>query len=224
MNDNPNKAEELARFCKRLYEKEYIAGVEGNLSIRLDQGRFIITPGGLNKGYITADDMVVCDQNGTKLEGAHDPSSEVKIHAAAYKFRSDVSAICHAHPVFATSFSVAGVPFDEAVLPEFVVSLGIAPLVKYATPGSERLAANLAEVVAKYDAFLLRSHGTVTLGASMMEAYNRTEMLERYARILFHTRRIGSLPLLTLKEAKHLLDLGGRKHLKAEIIGLENSR
>jgi len=224
MNDSPNKAEDLAQFCKRLYQKEYIAGVEGNLSIRLDQNRFIITPGGLNKGYIAADDMVICDRSGTRLEGAHDPSSEVKIHAAAYRYRSDVNAVCHAHPVYATSFSVAGVSFNEAVLPEFVVAVGIAPLVKYATPGSDRLAANLAEVVAKYDAFLLQAHGTVTLGASMMEAFNRTEMLERYARILFHTRRIGSPPLLTLKEAKNLLDLGGRRHLKGEIIGLENSR
>ena len=224
MNDSPNKAEELAQFCQRLYRKEYIAGNEGNLSIRLDQSRFIITPGGLNKGYITADDMVVCDQNGTKLEGAHVPSSEVKIHATAYRARTDVNAVCHAHPVFATSFSVAGVSFNEAVLPEFVVALGIAPLVKYATPGSDRLAANLAEVVGKYDAFLLRAHGTLTLGASLTEAFNRTEILERYAGILFHTRRIGNPPLLPLKEAKHLLDLGGRKHLKGEIIGLENSR
>jgi len=224
MNDNLNKAEELAQFCQRLYQKEYIVGNEGNLSIRLDQSRFIITPGGLNKGYITADDMVVCDQNGARLEGSNDPSSEVKIHAAAYRHRTDVNAVCHAHPVFATAFSLAGIPFDQAILPEFIVAMGIAPLVKYATPGSERLASNLAEVVGKYDAFLLQAHGTVTLGKSMMEAFNRTELMERYARILFHTRRIGSPALLTLKEAKHLLDLGGRKHLKGDIIGLENSR
>lgn len=224
MNDSLKKAEELAQFCKRLYQKEYIAGNEGNLSIRLDQSRFIVTPGGLNKGYITAEDMVVCDQGGTKLEGTHDPSSEVKIHATAYRYRSDINAVCHAHPVYATTFSVAGMPFNQAVLPEFVVALGIVPLVKYSTPGSDRLAANLAEVVGKYDAFLLQAHGTVTLGVSMMEAFNRTEILERYARILFYARRIGGPTLLTLKEAKHLLDSGGRKHLKGEIIGLENSR
>jgi L-fuculose-phosphate aldolase len=147
MKDHIHKAEELARFCIRLYEKNYIAGVEGNLSVRLPENRIMITPGRLNKGFITPQDMVVCDSDGAKLEGVHQPSSEFKIHLAAYKHRTDVNAVCHAHPVFATAFSLAGKQFDEAFLPEQVIALGMVPLVKYATPGSDLLASNLTEVV-----------------------------------------------------------------------------
>jgi len=224
MNDITRKAEELAEFCKRLYEKEYIAGIEGNLSLRLPENRFMITPKGLNKGFISSKDMVTCDLDGNKIEGAHEPSSEVKIHAAVYKHRNDVNAVCHAHPIFATVFSLAGKPLNKAILPEFIAALGVVPLVKYATPGSEKLASNLIEVVEKYDAFLFEKHGSLTLGRSMIEAFNRTEILERYSKFLFYAQQIGSLKLIPRQETDRLLDIGGRQNLKGQIITEENSR
>lgn len=212
------QAEELAEFCNRLYDKEYITGIEGNLSVRLPENRIMITPKGLNKGFITSKDMVVCDASGAKLEGIHEPSSEVTIHAAVYKYRNEINAVCHAHPVFATAFSLAGKPFNKAILPEFVTTLGIVPVVRYATPGSEKLASNLLEVIDKYEAFLLEKHGSLTLGRSMMEAFNRTEILERYSKLLFYARQIESLKLIPREETDRLLDIGGRQNLKGIII------
>jgi L-fuculose-phosphate aldolase len=217
MNNFVQYSEELAKFCKLLYDKGYIAGIEGNLSVRLSERQFLITPRGLNKGFVSSQDMVVCDPDGKKLKGIHDPSSEVKIHAAVYKKRSDVDAICHAHPIFATAFSLAGESFDKAILPEFVALLGIVPLVRYATPGSEELALNLIEVLDKYDAFLLEKHGSLALGRSMMEAFNRTEILERYAKILYFTRRIGKPIPLSQDETDILLEMGGRPDLRGSI-------
>lgn len=222
MNDHIRQAEELAEFCGRLYRRDYVAATMGNLSVRLPGDRILITPAGLNKGYITSGDMVVCDLDGVKLEGVHQPSSEIRIHLVAYKLRPDVEAVCHAHPVFATAFSLAGKPFDEAMLPELVAELGIIPLVEYATPGSDRLSSNLVAYMERHDAFLLQAHGTLTLGASMMEAFNRTELVEHYARVLFYAGLLGSVPRLSLMEAKYLLELGGRKNLKGDIIGSEN--
>ena len=218
------QAEEIADFCSRLYHKEYITGIEGNLSIRLTDNRILITPGGLNKGYITSNDMVICDANGAKLEGIHEPSSEIKMHVAIYERRNDVNAVCHAHPLFATVFSLAGKPFDKAILPEFVITLGIVPVVKYATPGSEKLASNLLEVMDEYDAFLLERHGSLTLGRSMMEAFNRTEILERYSKLLFYARPIESLKLISREETDLLLEIGGRQYLKGIIIAGENNQ
>ncbi len=223
MNNMTKQAEELEEFCNRLYDKEYITGIEGNISVRLPENRIMITPKGLNKGFLSSRDMVTCNPDGKKLAGVHEPSSEVKIHTAVYKYRHDVNAVCHAHPLFVTAFSMAGIPFNKAILPEFVVSLGIVPMVKYATPGSEKLVSNLLEIIDKYDAFLLEKHGSLTLGRSMMEAFNRTEILERYSKILFYARQIELLKLIPREEVDRLLDIGGRQNLKGIIIAGENS-
>jgi L-fuculose-phosphate aldolase len=224
MNNYTEQAKELVMYCKLLYHRGYIAGIEGNLSIRLSEGRFMVTPRGLNKGLISVNDIIVCDPDGKKLEGVHEPSSEAKIHVAVYKHRSDINAVCHAHPTFATAYSLAGRSFDSAILPEFVATLGIAPLVKYGTPGSEKLASNLIEVLDKHDAFLLERHGSLTIGKSLAEAYNRTEILERYAKLLYYAGQIESPKLLSREETERLLDLGGRQALKGIIKSREDDR
>jgi L-fuculose-phosphate aldolase len=221
MQDSAKHAKELVLYCKLLYHRGYIAGIEGNLSVRLSEKEFMITPGGMNKGLISDDDMVTCDMECNKLKGSNEPSSEVKIHAAVYKSRDDAGAVCHAHPAFATAFSLLGESFDEAVLPEFVIALGSARLVRYATPGSDRLASNLLEVLENHDAFLLEKHGTLTLGHSMLEAFNRTEILERFATLLYYARRIEPPKLISREETERLLDLGGRLNLKGTIVSGE---
>jgi L-fuculose-phosphate aldolase len=224
MNNIAEQTEELAEFSRRLYNRGYIAGIEGNLSIRLSDNRILITPGGFNKGFIGPKDLVICGSDGQKLEGIHNPSSEVKIHVAVYKYRNDINAVCHAHPVFTTVFSISGEPFNKAILPEFVATLGVVPVVKYATPGSEKLASNLIEVIEKYDAFLLERHGSLTLGRSMTEAFNRTEILERYSKILFYARQLEPPRLIPREETDRLLDIGGRRNLRGTIIARENDR
>ncbi|UCC80700.1 MAG: class II aldolase/adducin family protein [Candidatus Zixiibacteriota bacterium] len=223
MNNINGQTQELAEFCRRLYNRKYIAGTEGNLSLRLPDDKILITPGGFNKGFINPEDMVTCNSDGEKLEGIHQPSSEVKIHVTVYKNRKDVNALCHAHPVFATAISLAGKPLNEAILPEFVTALGVVPVVRYATPGSQELALNLLEVLEKYDAFLLEKHGSLTLGRTMMEAFNRTEILERYSKLLFYTGQVESPKLIPREEADRLLDIGGRSNLKGVIIAGENN-
>lgn len=224
MNNIAGQTEELAEFCRRLYSKKYIAGAEGNLSLRLPDNRILITPKGLNKGFIRSEDMVICNLDGEKLEGIHEPSSEIKIHTAVYKNRKEIKAVCHAHPVFATIFALAGKPLNEAILPEFVIALGVVPVAKYATPGSQELASNLLEVLEEHDAFLLEKHGSLTLGRTMMEAFNRTEILERYSKLLFYARQIESPKLIPREETNRLLDIGGRSNLGGEIITGEKAQ
>jgi L-fuculose-phosphate aldolase len=216
-------AEELAAFCKMAYRKGYIAGTEGNFSIRIPGDRFLITPGGMNKGLIESADMVICDKKGAKTEGAHESSSEARLHAMIYEYRSDVNAICHTHSVFATAFSLAGESLDKAILPEFVTLLGAAPLVPYATPGSEQLAMNLKKFVNGRDAFLLEKHGPLTVGRSLTEAFNRTEILERYAEILYYSRQINKTGLLPRSETRRLLEIGGRQDLLESIMTGEDN-
>lgn len=217
-NDIRFWASEIIRFCKRLYNKNYICGTEGNVSIRLPDGRIMITPRGINKGFLSDDDIIICDSDGVKIEGKHEPSSESKLHVSVYKWRSDVHSICHTHPQFATAFSLSGVSFNKAILPEFVATLGAAPLVRYATPGTDGLLLTLRAYIDRYDAFLLQAHGTLTLGNTLWQAFNRTEILEKYARIIHTTSQIKKIELISKGETEYLLNIAGREDLLEYIV------
>ena len=217
MEDINKIKQEIVLYSKRMYEGKYIVGTEGNLSVKLSNGNFAITPSGLNKGFISEDDIVICDRNGNKIEGNHQPSSEYRLHLTVYNNRKDIYAICHGHPPFSTAFACAGKPLNKALLPEILLTLGAVPLVDYATPGSEKLSEYLKVYLDRYDAFLLESHGLLTLGKSLDEAFNRLEMVERYANILHNTEQIGGGKLLSKQETEQLLKLSGRESILDEI-------
>ena len=99
----------------------YTASNDGNISVRLDAGRLLMTPTSVCKGFMTAEMMCITDLDGRKLAGDRDPSSEMQMHLEVYRQRPDVQAVVHAHPPIATGFAVAGIPLDRAVLAEVVM-------------------------------------------------------------------------------------------------------
>lgn len=208
---------EMAEIGRRLYERNYICGTEGNLSARLPDGKILITPSGVNKGYLKPDDMIICSADGKKLEGTGKPSSEIRLHTAIYRWRKDVTAICHAHPIYATAYSAAGISLNRPVLPEIVGTLGAIPLAGYAGPGSTDLPETIADLIDRYDAFLLESHGVLTVGRSLEDAFNKIESIERFARILFLADRMGGAKLLSPGETERLLRQAGRMSIKSEL-------
>ncbi len=208
---------EMAEIGRRLYERNHICGTEGNLSARLSNAKILITPSGVNKGYLKPDDMIICSVDGKKLEGAGKPSSEIRLHTAIYKWRKDVTAICHAHPIYATAYSTAGISLNRPVLPEIVGTLGAIPLAGYASPGSTDLPETIADLIDRYDAFLLESHGVLTVGKSLEDAFNKTESVERFARILFLADRMGGAKILSTRETERLLKEAGRMNIMSEL-------
>ena len=208
---------EMAEIGRRLYERNHICGTVGNLSARLPDGKILITPSAVNKGYLKPDDMIICSADGEKLEAMGEPSSEIKLHTAIYKWRKDVTAICHAHPIYATAYSVAGISLDRPVLPEIVGTLGAIPLAGYASPGSTDLPETLADLIERYDALLLESHGVLTVGESPEDAFNKIESIERFARILFLADRMGGAKLLSTGETERLLKEAGRMNIMSEL-------
>jgi L-fuculose-phosphate aldolase len=209
---------ELVEFGKRLYQRNHIGAAEGNLSTRLPDGRIMITPSGVNKGYMNSEDMVICDSAGKKLQGSRKPSSEIKLHVAIYNWRPDINAICHAHPVYATAYSTARIPLMRCILPEVVGTLGAIPLTQYAAPGSSDLPNTLQTVIDRYDAFLLEAHGVLTLGKTVEDSFNKIETIERYANILFLADQLGPVEELSKAEIERLLKAAGRLNLKEDIL------
>jgi len=198
-------ADAVVTVCRRLYERGLIAGQDGNVSARLGADRLLVTPAGLSKIDVTADDLVVVTTGGEHVAGARRPSSELGMHLRIYAMRADVGAVVHAHPPTATGFAVAGESFVADVLPEIIFQLGRVPLVPYATPGTPAVAEGLAPYILEHDAFLLANHGATTVGESLLVAHQRMESLEHAARILLAARQLGRVTTLAPEQADALL-------------------
>jgi L-fuculose-phosphate aldolase len=178
-------------ICRRLYDRGLIAGSDGNVSVRLDDGTVLVTPSDASKADLDSANLVRVSIDGAVLSGGR-PSSEIRMHLRIYQRRADVRAVVHAHPPVATGFATSGQSFMTPVLPEVILTLGDVPVVPYATPGTSALADSLEPyLTAGQDAFLLANHGATTVGATLELAHRRMEGLEHAARILLVARVLG---------------------------------
>jgi L-fuculose-phosphate aldolase len=182
----------------------YVKATDGNISVRTRKNYVLSTASGINKGKIKPADLVKVDLKGRKFEGKKNPSSELKLHLYIYSKRKDVNAIVHTHAKFATAFAAAGIALDKPVLPEIYLTFGKIPLAKYATPSTEEVPASIEKLVTAHNAILLGSHGLVTFGKSLQEAYYLTEKAEQYAEISYYARMLGGEKLLTKPMLKKL--------------------
>lgn len=198
---------------RRLYERRILASTEGNLSVRLADGRLVTTPTGANKGLMRAEDLVVTDADGNPA-GTGKPSSEMFMHVAIYRERPDVGAIVHAHPPIATGYAVAGRQLPAAVLAEIVTSLGCIPTASYGTPSTRDLAEAVAAPIRTYDALLLANHGALTVGESLRRAEERMFQLEHFAEVSLVSHLLGGPRAFSVEEVDRLSSLreraGGR--------------
>ena len=127
---------EMCEIGKRVYNRGMVAANDGNFSVKLSDNEFLCTPTGVSKGFMTPEYICKVDAEGNVIEAneGFKPSSEIKMHMRVYKEREDVKAVVHAHPMYATTFAVCGLPLTEPIMPEAVLSLGTVPLAKYGTP------------------------------------------------------------------------------------------
>ena len=199
----------------RMYEKNYIVSNDGNISCKVDENTFWITPTGVSKGFMKEDMLIKMDIYGNVLEG-NKPSSETKMHLRVYNENPLIAGVVHAHPLVATSFAIAGIPLDLAILPEAVVNLGSVPVAKYATPGTQDVPESIAPFCKEYNAVLLENHGVLTWGENVMQAYYRLETVEYYAKILMTARQISSqLHVLNNNQVEELMNIRAKLGIKS---------
>lgn len=197
--------EEIVRYGRMLHERCFVAAMDGNLSVRLDEKRILVTPTCLSKGAMRAGDLVVVDQEGRRVSGRRNVTSEIGMHLLIYQLRPDVQAIVHAHPPTATGFAAAGIPLTEPLVCEVVMGLGCIPLARYGTPGTSELAETLEPYVPNYDAILMSNHGVVTYGDTLEHAYMKMETVEHFAQIALVTHLLGRQQPLQQVEIEKLL-------------------
>jgi len=184
-----NQAKELIlEIGRRMYDKQYVAANDGNITCKTGKDTIWATPTGVSKGFMKEEELVKMSLDGKIIQqGKLAPSSEIKMHLRIYNENPKIQAVCHAHPPFATSFAIAGISLDKAIYPEALVNLGIVPVTRYQTPGSHGVPDSVAPYCRDYNALLLANHGALTWGGSLMEAWYRLEALEHYAMIFMNT-------------------------------------
>jgi L-fuculose-phosphate aldolase len=204
--------QEIVGICRMLHQKNLIAGMDGNVSVKHGD-TLLTTPSGINKGFMRLDQIITVDGEGRTLEGEGQPTSELALHLEVYRLRPEVQAVIHAHPPLVTAFSIAGISLEEFILPEVVMTLGLIPTASYATPTTPEVPESIQGLIKRYDALVLERHGALTVGPSLMDAYNKMEKLEHTALVILTALQLGRVRLLPPQEVEKLIHLKVSKSL-----------
>ncbi len=201
-------AEELCDAGRRLHEHGLIAGLAGNLSVRLDEGRLLVTPSGTNKGQLRPQDMVTLPLDGHDYGEATQASTELPFHRACYLASDEVGAVVHTHAPALTAVGIRGLDIIST-LPELELAVGSIVLLDFAPSGSEQLGRATGDAVAEgAGVILLKNHGTVSVGGDLDDAVNRMELAELAAyTVLLSQDQVDDLDLARIiKLRAHLED------------------
>ena len=177
---------------KRIYDRNMVAANDGNISVKLNDNEFLCTPT-VSKGFMTPEYICKVDAQGNVIQAnkGFKPSSEIKMHMRVYAKRPDVGAVVHAHPTFATSFAIAGIPLTQPIMLEAVIALGCVPIAPYGTPSTMEIPDAVEPYLEHFDAVLLESHGALTWSTDLMAAYMKMESVEFYAELLYKAKQLG---------------------------------
>ena len=212
---------EICEVGHKLWLKGFVAANDGNISVKINDHEFYCTPTGVSKGDLTPDMIIKVDENGKKLEGKLNPSSEIKMHMRVYRERPDVTAVVHAHPPVATAFTVADIDLDQYILPEAVLTIGNVPTCDYGTPSTMEIPDSLDPYLQNHDAFLLRNHGALTVGCNLTKAFFVMEEVEFNAIICKHAMDLGAVHEISNEQLKKLMDLRKKMNLPGRHPGID---
>jgi L-fuculose-phosphate aldolase len=204
MNEEEGR-KQLAMMARLSFYRRLTFGAGGNLSLRLDHKTALITPSGMVKGLLTPEQMIVVDIATGRATGGR-PSMETPFHTSLYRARKDVGAVVHLHPPSCTTLAILGRGVRPAITPEGVLVLGnFVPTVEYATPGSEELAERIVSSLGVGSACLLQSHGALTTGQDIVDAFSRMETLEYIASLQLRCEQLGVLEDLPEEEIARMM-------------------
>ncbi|MCT8765531.1 aldolase [Glaesserella parasuis] len=201
---------QMVELAKSLFDRGYTVGGAGNLSVKLDDNRVLVTPTGSSLGRLEVNRLSVLDMNGNLIEGDK-PSKESVFHLALYQANPQCRAIVHLHSTYLTALScLEGIDTTNAMrafTPYYVMRVGQLPVIPYYKPGDTNIARELSERALQAKAFLLANHGVVVTGNSLVDAVDNTEELEETAKLYFILQG-KSIRYLSESEVKDLENRG----------------
>lgn len=186
--------EKICQIGELMHRFQYIDGLAGNISARLDTHHILTTPSGLAKGFMQPSQLLVVDLEGNQVsaDNGYKPTSEILMHLEVYKKRRDVGGVVHAHPPHAIALTIAGIPLNRYTIPEGVVFLGDVPTTPYSTPSSIENRDAISSLIESHDTIMLAYHGSLTVGKDVWEAYLRLTSVEHTAKITYMVHTLGS--------------------------------
>jgi L-fuculose-phosphate aldolase len=191
----------VAEFMKRLYDRKLTTASGGNISLRLNEEMFCITPSAIDKGNLHPEQIAVVTFQGENLTPDIPLSIETEMHRAVLLQRPDRNAVVHAHPVFASAFATAQpCGIDTHLSAEAYYMIGDVVNVPYELMGTKSLAMAVKQYIEGSEAILMENHGALTVGKDILRAFECMDLLERIA-----------LMTLAVKNIPHSNDLSAKK-------------
>jgi len=200
---------DMITLIKRSYRQGLFTATHGTYSVRLSDDSFIITPFGKDRAYLEEDDLVRVKSGMKELDKT--PSRAVTLHEEIYKQNPEIRAILQAHPVHAMAFAVTDAPFDPRTIPESYILLRDIQKIPYID-----LYTNPKKVAKSFDAphpaFMVENNSVIVTGNSLLQAFDRLEVLEATAHSLVNASSIGKVDPITdeqiddIKKAFNLKD------------------
>ena len=194
--DTLHPADQLVMLMERIYSYGMTTTSGGNLSILDDNGDIWITPGGIDKGTLTRNDIIQVKPDGTVI-GIHKPSSEFPVHERIYRTRPDIKGILHAHPPALVAFSMVRKIPETKIIPNVALVCGTLSMAPYDVPGSQGLSKKIAAEFEKgHNMVMLENHGVFVGASDIFKAFMAFETLDFCARVEIEGRKIGKIKVL----------------------------
>ena len=210
------------RMCdigRRIWEKDYVDGNGGNITVRVGDNLVLCTPTLISKGFMTPGELCLIDLDGRQLAGDRKRTSEALTHLAIMKRQPKTKACVHAHPPHATAFAVAGIKPPSCLIPEAEVFLGEIGYAKYFTPGTPEVANAVGEVGRDHQCVIMENHGIIVWGKDVEDAYWKMENVDSYCKTVWIASQLAGGNL-------HQISTGGLRELIAlrKKLGMPDTR
>jgi L-fuculose-phosphate aldolase len=212
---------EICEIGRRVWLREYCDGNGGNISARIAEDRFICTPTGVSKGFMTPDMLCMVDGQGNQVAGTWKRSSEITTHLAIYHTAPEAVSVCHAHPCHAGAFAIKGMQPPPRLIPELEVFVGTVALAEYKTPGSAEMAESIKPLAPKHQSIIMGNHGVITWGKSVEDAYFKMEITDAYCRTVILAQSIPGGASIPCEKIGELLELKKGMGLPDDRYGLK---
>lgn len=185
MDELEKKLEDTVWAAHSLFDRNKTSGSTANISFRHGDKIYISASGGCF-GRMKKSDLIPIDFNGNSLTGRK-PSKEWPLHLALYKKSDDIQAVIHTHSTYSVLWSTVPAQDKTDIIPDntpyLKMRVGTIGLIPYEKPGSEALFQAFRSRVSLSDSFILKQHGPVVPGKTMLDAFYNLEELEESARI-----------------------------------------
>ncbi len=182
---------DIANLGKEIAISGFNLGTWGNISARIDENHFAITPSGIAYETITAEDIVVIDLAGNIIDSNKKPSIELPLHTEIYKVKKNINAIVHTHSVCCTAFAIARKPIPAVCEDMVQIVGGKIEVAEYFLPGSKELAQSAVTALGNKSACIMANHGLITAADNLNEAYKIAQIVEKSAQAVIYANSLG---------------------------------